>query len=323
MTTESVRHRAWKDTEHFRQSSWFFWGCEVIGAALFAAVGYWLLPEKPSKLESSIYPVLGVVFGFAVVFVLILMWNLVRAPYNLLNEARAEVNKRLEEKNKFNQEHISQINEMQKKLNDPFLQKAQEKHLEKIKTLIEDWNNCLVVPPISQVYPGTSPLIDTLKSNALFANLRQHLPFEKLWQNYTIWDTKIREYLDICRKLKSEIYESWNIEGTKPSGNQFAEPILRWIEGESRELRYCVFFAKGHSLEEIRYQVLDVNSIQVVLGLEFSTQDLERSDDRTLILPVEYDKLAVEFLGKEMVSKAKQFLHDLSELKGDMSKCLA
>jgi hypothetical protein len=36
---ESTWHRAWKDTESFRQTTKSFWVVEVVGAAAFGAVG--------------------------------------------------------------------------------------------------------------------------------------------------------------------------------------------------------------------------------------------------------------------------------------------
>ncbi len=87
---EATWHRALSDSESFRHSGKFFWGFEVLGAAAFAAiVTYFFLPDDPSRFESSIYPLSGVVTGFVAAYSLVYLWNLFRAPYRQRNEAHA------------------------------------------------------------------------------------------------------------------------------------------------------------------------------------------------------------------------------------------
>lgn len=47
----------------------------------------WLLPDQSRKLESALYPGIGVVLGFIVVYILIFVWNLFGAPYRQRDEA--------------------------------------------------------------------------------------------------------------------------------------------------------------------------------------------------------------------------------------------
>jgi len=47
-----------------------------------------LLPEESSKLQNALYPGLGVVVGFAAVFLVAFIWNLFWAPYRQRDEAR-------------------------------------------------------------------------------------------------------------------------------------------------------------------------------------------------------------------------------------------
>ena len=95
---QSAPRRAWEDTEHFRQiSALWFWGVEVIcGGALFGIIGgllgdYWT-PKDATPFWQSAYPTIGggtgVVIGFVIVFILIYLWNLFRAPYKQRDEAR-------------------------------------------------------------------------------------------------------------------------------------------------------------------------------------------------------------------------------------------
>ncbi len=89
VVNETVWRRALRDSESFRHSGRFFWGCEVLGAAAFAAiVAYFFLPDDPSRFESAIYPLSGVVLGFVAAYALIYLWNFIRAPYRQRNEVR-------------------------------------------------------------------------------------------------------------------------------------------------------------------------------------------------------------------------------------------
>jgi len=93
--SESTWRRAWKDTESFRQTAKSFWAVEVVGAAVFGAVGgtvgAWLTPEHATTLRQGVYTgvgtAIGLVLGLAVAYGLIYGWNLFRAPYRQRDEA--------------------------------------------------------------------------------------------------------------------------------------------------------------------------------------------------------------------------------------------
>jgi hypothetical protein len=94
MVVQSTWSRAWKDTEHFRESVIFFWTLEVVGAAMFGVVGgivgYWLTPQSASAFRQNVYSGIGagmgIIIGFVIVFVSIFAWNLFRAPYRQRDE---------------------------------------------------------------------------------------------------------------------------------------------------------------------------------------------------------------------------------------------
>ena len=75
-TTESVLRRAWNDTECFRKSPLAFFGVEIVGALVFAGIGYCLTRDTPSKAEAIFYPGMGVVLGFVFIYGVIFLWNL-------------------------------------------------------------------------------------------------------------------------------------------------------------------------------------------------------------------------------------------------------
>lgn len=109
--SEPTWKRALGESEAFRQSSprWY-WGPGLIGPSLFTSLGAWEgvkhLPEVPTDAQSFWIPfaggVAGLVIGVGAAFLLIVLWNLMRAPYRQRNEARHHVAKLEGELNKPN-----------------------------------------------------------------------------------------------------------------------------------------------------------------------------------------------------------------------------
>ena len=96
---QTAYQRASQDTESFRKSGFSFWALEVVGAAVFGVVGalvsLWLTPSHSSAFWQNALPTigggLGLVLGFAMVFLAIYFLNLIRAPYKQRNEARQRI----------------------------------------------------------------------------------------------------------------------------------------------------------------------------------------------------------------------------------------
>jgi len=96
---ETTRQRASKDTESFRKSTKSFWLLEIGGTAVLTFVGGYvgslLMPQNPTPSQQYIYPgagaAIGMIIGLVVVFALIYLWNLFRAPYRQRDEARRMV----------------------------------------------------------------------------------------------------------------------------------------------------------------------------------------------------------------------------------------
>lgn len=94
---ESTWRRSWGDAEGFRKESvvWF-WGFEVIGALIVGLAGGWvgftLMPPDPTQSTAYWYPgvggAVGVFAGLLGAFLVILGWNLFRAPYRQRDELR-------------------------------------------------------------------------------------------------------------------------------------------------------------------------------------------------------------------------------------------
>jgi hypothetical protein len=116
---ESIRQRASRDTERFRQSPKSFWTVEVIGAAMFAVggalYGFHLQPPNPTTFQQFIFPTvgasIGVIFGFFIVYGLVYIWNLFRAPYLQRNEARGKVDELVQEINALKEDFKKKLHE--------------------------------------------------------------------------------------------------------------------------------------------------------------------------------------------------------------------
>jgi hypothetical protein len=89
---ETTWRRGWRDAADFRHSHVFFWGVEVVGAAVTAfTAGYYLVPEDPSRFEATAYPAIGFVPGMMLSYLFILIVTCTIAPLRQRNEARARV----------------------------------------------------------------------------------------------------------------------------------------------------------------------------------------------------------------------------------------
>lgn len=105
MASESTWLRAWKDSERIRkESSWWFWGPQLLGGLVSGALGGWIaathLSDESTSAQEFWYPasgsIAGVAIGIAMVFLLIFCWSLFRSPYRQRDEARSTVRNLLE-----------------------------------------------------------------------------------------------------------------------------------------------------------------------------------------------------------------------------------
>jgi len=87
---ESSWARAGKDTDNFRSKRLWFLGVEVLGSGAIAGLASWMLWDKSTLKGWQVGLVTFLVFtiGLLVIYGLIYLWNLFRAPYHQRNEAR-------------------------------------------------------------------------------------------------------------------------------------------------------------------------------------------------------------------------------------------
>ncbi len=202
------------------------------------------------------------------------------------------------------------------------LKDAKANHLAEIRTLIEKWQLTLVTPQIYEVYQGTLLPMRDVEAHPLFGSLREHLPFPTLWRDYSIFSSKISQYLEACKKLREEIRESWVIQDTELAS--FEEPILRLIAGKDKELRYELYIATGHELKQFKYQVLVVNATDVVRGRESAGQQFKKLNHEQCskeTLPTEYQKVA-DNISKIYASQTAKLFETLRKLETKLNKSL-
>ncbi len=109
-------------------------------------------------------------------------------------------------------------------------------HLAEIRSLIEQWQSVLTVPPIHEVSPEIIPQMCHIESNPLFNSLKEHVPSPTLWRNYAIWDNKLKEYINGYEKLMRDIKEEagkW--EEVRRVTESFSEPILKRLHKKAVE----------------------------------------------------------------------------------------
>jgi hypothetical protein len=203
-----------------------------------------------------------------------------------------------------------------------FLKDAKANHLAEIRTLIEQWQVTLVTPQIHEVHPGTSSPIHGVEADPLYGSLREHLPFPTLWRDYSLFRSKISQYLETCKELRVGIRECWKFQDTELAPS-FEEPILRLVAGRDT-LRYELYIVVGNELKEFKYQVLVVNGTEVVWGRESRVQKfkvLNHEQCSKEALPAEYQKVA-DSIYETGASQAKQLFQALKELEAKLHESL-
>jgi hypothetical protein len=313
---QSAPRRAWIDTKESsignNFKTWLIVG--IILAVFTPMITALLTPLNTTRLLNGIYGFIGALLGLGFAILLVYLYHLMRAPCRQRNEARKKVDELVLKSSKISQEHIEQVNVLQKKINEPILQEKQKEHIEKIKEMINGLLTELVIPEIS------SEIFDIEKTkirNSLFFNsYKKHLASDELWEDFTNWDIKIVEYLEKRKILKSDIKKAWNIEDTI-TANSFAVPIFEAVEG--KEFQFIVSYGTGQSLTDASHQSLNVNGREVVFGTRLNSdstyQNLRNDQYSKAILGVAYRKLADEFLNKPIIREIKQSYSDLIELR--------
>jgi len=97
----------------------------------------------------------------------------------------------------------------QKPQEEILLQKAQQDHLDEIRSLVVEWKSSLRTPIVRSIFVGMPSLpTQGIDANPLFDPLREHLPFPPLWKNYSMWKDRVVKYVDGCQELMKAFGEA-------------------------------------------------------------------------------------------------------------------
>lgn len=169
-----------------------------------------------------------------------------------------------------------------------------KQHLEEIRALIERWKSEISTPDIHVDY---SELYTPWERDHLFGALEAHLPIKKmrLWGDYESWKARSTQLVDSCRLSRVEIRQSWGIEEVKIS-RTFEQPIMELLSGQARDLRYQLWVLSGHYISDFKSQQLAVNKQDVTELSGTFDPGFEHDKIRSETLPVEYQRIADQFL---------------------------
>ncbi len=184
-------------------------------------------------------------------------------------------------------------------------------HLAEIRTLIEQWQSIVIVPPIHEASLDIIPRIHHFESKPLFNSLKEHVPSPTLWRNYAIWHNKLKEYISDYETLMQDIKEEagkW--KELRRVTESFSEPILKRLHkvkvGEE---------PKAHRFEK-RVEYRDEQGKPVP---EFETlvvdgsKTIEAND--ALVYSGQYKALSDQVMGSEVGASLKGRFNDLKALE--------
>ena len=80
-----------------------------------------------------------------------------------------------------------------------------------IHNLIEGWKDALKTPRIDEVSLQTTRPTRSIEANLLFECLKQHLPYQTLWKDYSSWVDRFEDYLSSSKSLIKKMSEDPNV----------------------------------------------------------------------------------------------------------------
>jgi hypothetical protein len=155
------------------------------------------------------------------------------------------------------------MDELERKLKEPSVQDAHRQHLNGITHLIEQWCSEISTPQIWEVGIDFAQYVPDCESSPLFENLKGHLQPQPLWDDYLCWETKRAEYINVCKKLRSLVRESWNMNAAEPT-RDFEQVVMEVIAGREKELKFTLFYDADHNPADQDHHALTVNCYDVL-----------------------------------------------------------
>ena len=298
---ENAPQRANKDTKRFRKNSQvWFWGVEVVGSGAIAGLTGGILWNRNALQGWQVGLITFGVFvgGFFLIYGLVFLWNLFRAPYHQRNEARAKVDQYEREHNKPVSKYYDQI--------------AKDKtntHWENLANLSQEIAIEMTTPfSIDQRYlgieldnrdDGIRTLIFSLDNNEIF-DYRTSPDYIKNDVDWMLYD-----YLQI--HLKEE-YPDW--------------------QNQMETLKNTVIYLhnKLHDLSQVATNI--TNEWQIIIGVDWSSNVSVNAGDlssrvREAIIPMQNDVMAAHIACWKAIKPIRVKLFALAKRRTFKGECPA
>jgi len=126
----------------------------------------------------------------------------------------------------------------------PLIAKMQEDHYSELRAVVQEWKDNIYTSQIDEI--ELDEIDDKLimpfskhdyQFDPLFDCLREHLPFQTLWENQHLWIREIPDYFECCKRLQKGILEDKRVSELMlryPKWEQIIKPILECIATQSR-----------------------------------------------------------------------------------------
>lgn len=199
-----------------------------------------------------------------------------------------------------------------------------KKHLGEVGALIERWKSEISTPDIALDH---SRIYTPWENDHLFGALQEHLPIKKttLWRDYESWKAKARELIDSCKLSRTKIRQSWGIEEVEVN-DRFEQPIMAVLSGRADGFRYQLWVLSGHDISDLKSQQLAVNKQNVTELWGSFNPGLEHEIIKDETLPLEYQRIADQFLksddAKNLLRLYKESVELESVIRNSLDKML-
>ncbi len=260
LDTGSVWHRALRDTENLRNSSpWWFWGVDVLGSAAIASVTASLIINTIPNWQVGLLTFFAFVIGVVLIYGIIYLWYLFRAPYRQRNEARRTI-----------EQLTKQIQSPSPKLPKEIVNKDQEKHLEDIGRYLEK---------LKESFPEIETRQGIFQGNIgkNEGELRQHLDDVEFWQSIDTYRSNASKVSSIFKQLYQEI---------KTKAVQIA-PLEKEFESQKQYITtqfiLSIFTSYTGEPWSPGYRWEDVHQLQILDGIMISKGIKSEAEHRNLV----------------------------------------
>jgi transcriptional regulator with XRE-family HTH domain len=149
---------------------------------------------------------------------------------------------------------IYENNPNNRKVNDPIVISARKEHLSEIRALIEKLRNFQQLvfmdglqAAVNSKRDGPPTEVEAFEDEPLYTSLKEHIPIDAFWEDYSIWRDCWASYMDDCIRFWHFIAEEVNVAKGWPGVlRMYHKDIYYSIEGIIRDRnRKPIVFSKS------------------------------------------------------------------------------